>query len=787
MRDPKDGPADEAPSSDRVTQLERELERLRKRVERERRARAAAEADAEKGLRSLYDSQRETNLMRSIATSANQAEFVADAIRGCLQQVAAFVEASVAHAWICGEDSDVLVASGIWHSDAMGSYETLRKVTEGTTFLRHEGFPGRILASGEPQWIVNVAQDDSFLRNRVGQSLGVKAMFAFPVFVGSQVAAVFEFFFAEERAPNEHIMLVATDIGNQIGRVIERHRAKRALIRARDELEVRVRERTVDLEAANRALRDEIEERDVANAANRAKSEFLANMSHEIRTPLTAVLGYADLLLDTNLSPSDRLSHVQTIRRNGEHLLSILSDILDLSKIEAGKIEIEKIACSPAQVVADVASLMRLRAHEKRLDFRVKFETPIPERVQSDPTRLRQILMNLVGNAVKFTDEGAVVLAVECVFPDGDAPQLVFTVTDDGIGMSTDQLGRLFQPFVQADTSTTRRFGGTGLGLVICRRLAEMLGGSISARSAPNEGSTFALRVPTGDIHDVPMVERIEEAGPLPQLLDVSTIRCEGSVLLAEDGRDNQVLISTHLRRAGATVAVAENGREAVEMALAAVRSGRPYDVILMDMQMPELDGYGATAKLRGRGYDGWILALTAHAMATDRERCLSAGCDDYLTKPIDKLHLLTTVWRYMCDRRGSERAQHGPPVPPGPPPPGPHSETPDGGLTSDDASLSPLHSDFAADPEMGDLVVKFVDHLPERIAALDAGLRSGDREAIARIAHQLKGAAAGYGFASITERARALEDQVKRGDGDVSPSVHELVALCRRAVARPA
>jgi len=376
---------------------------------------------------------------------------------------------------------------------------------------------------------------------------------------------------------------------------------------------------------------------------NRAKSDFLANMSHEIRTPMTAILGYADLLLDPTITEGDRSAHVETIRRNGSHLLQIVNDILDLSKIEAGKMTVELLPCSLPQVIAEVASLMRLRAKEKGIGFEVCFVGRIPQSIQTDTLRLRQIVLNLVGNAIKFTELGSVRIVVRCDDADGPSPKLAIEVVDTGIGLSPEELGGLFKPFTQADASTTRRFGGTGLGLTICKRLASLLGGDLTVDSSRGRGSVFKLVVPTGDLRAVKMLESAAEAMLAPEKKSAEVRSAAGiRILLAEDGPDNQRLISTYLRRAGADVTIVDNGRLAVDAALAT-----GFDVILMDMQMPVLDGYGATSLLRREGYTGSIVALTAHAMAGDRERCVRAGCDDFVTKPIARDLLIETVSRW--------------------------------------------------------------------------------------------------------------------------------------------
>ncbi len=410
---------------------------------------------------------------------------------------------------------------------------------------------------------------------------------------------------------------------------------------------------------------DLVQARQAAEAATHAKSEFLANMSHEIRTPMTAILGFADVLLEHSASAtvsSEQVEAALTIKRNGEYLLTIINDILDLSKIEAGKMTVERIRCSPHQIVADVAALIGVRAEAKGLRFDVQYVGVLPDTICTDPVRIRQILINILGNAFKFTEVGGVELSValdQC----GPEPRLQFDVRDTGIGMTPEQVSRLFAPFSQADASTSRRFGGTGLGLTISRRLAEMLGGHIEVVSSrTGHGTHMRFSVATGSLVGVTLL-----ADPGQAVVVGATRSAKGllggsgpdsacRVLLAEDGPDNQRLIALYLRKAGAKVTVVDNGARAVAAALAARTGGTPFDVILMDMQMPELDGYEATRRLRDSGYDGAIVALTAHAMAQDRRKCLDAGCDEYASKPVDRELLVGCVQRYFLRARPAEK-----------------------------------------------------------------------------------------------------------------------------------
>ena len=427
----------------------------------------------------------------------------------------------------------------------------------------------------------------------------------------------------------------------QVGNAIERQRLVIQDRQYTQELETQVQTRTTALALA-------VQE---AEAANRAKSEFLANMSHEIRTPMTAILGYSDLLLvdgDVSKAPPRRIEAVRAIQRNGSHLLGIINDILDIAKVDAGKMSLESVTCCPQQLLAEVESLMRVRASEKNLSLRIVCDGPLPATITTDPARVRQILVNLLGNAIKFTERGEVRLEIR--LNSTDPPQLEIDVVDSGIGMTPAQVESLFRPFTQADSTTTRRFGGTGLGLTISKRLAQLLKGDVViAATAPGHGATFRLSLDVGPLDGVEMVANptcVLQAAPMatPVESSGSSTPLASRVLLAEDGLDNQRLISFILTRVGAKVVTVENGQLAVEAAITARDRSEPFDVILMDMQMPVLDGYAATAQLRTMAYGGAIIALTAHAMAEDRAKCLAAGCDDYATKPINRSELIDKV-----------------------------------------------------------------------------------------------------------------------------------------------
>jgi signal transduction histidine kinase/ActR/RegA family two-component response regulator len=424
-------------------------------------------------------------------------------------------------------------------------------------------------------------------------------------------------------------------------------------------------------------MEDELRKaKDAAEDATQIKSQFLANMSHEIRTPMTAILGYADVLneevmccstcRDSTNCQQRRVGceAVGAIRRNGQHLLELINDILDLSKIEARKLQVESTPCSPVQVVSEVVSLMHPLAAAKQLNLKTEFVGSLPAMVMTDPLRLRQILVNVVGNAIKFTDQGEVCITVR-QFPDATPSQLRFEIADTGIGMSEEQVGRLFEAFTQVDRSSTRRFIGTGLGLCISKLLANALGGDIEVHSAPGQGSTFIVAIALMRADRLATDERPQVIAAEPQPTTVpeagGKMMLQGRALLAEDGMDNQRLIGLLLRKRGIEVTVVENGQLAVDAVLAAREAGEPFDVVLMDMQMPVLDGYDATRRIRAMHYKGPILALTAHAMREDRQACLNAGCDDYLAKPIEQQRLFETLAKYLSKGPGAAVATGGP------------------------------------------------------------------------------------------------------------------------------
>ena len=390
-----------------------------------------------------------------------------------------------------------------------------------------------------------------------------------------------------------------------------------------------------------------------AQQANKAKSEFLANMSHEIRTPMTAILGYADVLAemtDQHDDPNRMKRAVNRILSAGDHMLSVINEVLDLSKIESGKLEIRPAPSRIGEILAETRNTMKDRANKANLALNVKFLNPVPATVVIDSYRIRQVLLNLVGNAIKFTNHGTVTIAVRTT-----KKHIHFEVHDTGVGVEQDRLETLFAPYEQNDSTTPAAHQGTGLGLSISRQLAEMMGGSLTATSTVGLGSVFTCSLPL----IIPQGATDELTTELPCATTMysrdqnsPTNALSGKILVAEDGPDNQKLLEHFLTKAGLDVTIVENGL----LALEAINEGNRFDLIVMDMQMPIVDGYQATRTLRNNGHTLPILALTANAMSDDRQKCLQAGCDEYETKPIHKARLLRTVERLLNQQQTKDQ-----------------------------------------------------------------------------------------------------------------------------------
>lgn len=464
-----------------------------------------------------------------------------------------------------------------------------------------------------------------------------------------------------------------------------------------------------------------------AESSNDAKSKFLANMSHEIRTPLTAIIGFSETLISEELDKTDRLEATRCINRSGKHLLGVINDILDLSKIEANKLDIEQISVDIFEIFADVEALSKFQAQEKGLSFHFNYEFPLPRSIYSDPVRLKQILFNLTNNAIKFTHEGGVRVRVKYCM---DLNQLIIDVIDTGIGMNNYQQEKLFQPFMQGDISTTRRFGGTGLGLALSKTLANKLHGDISVTSTEDVGSIFTLNLRTADSAQLQLINDLSATHPQTEI-PKSTAKydqCHGTILLVDDSEDNQKLISLYLRRLGNTVLVAANGLQALKLAF---EQDTKIDLILMDFQMPVMDGVEATGLLRAKGFNKPIIALTANVGAGDSQTYTEMGFNDYIGKPIIREIFNEKIQKYLAVQ------------------------------TKPDIQTS-LFCD--ADPEFVELARGFLDKLPNHTLELIHNQDQQKWQALRENLHRLKGVSGNFGFHGLEKLLDGAETLVLDG-----------------------
>jgi PAS domain S-box-containing protein len=511
--------------------------------------------------------------------------------------------------------------------------------------------------------------------------------------------------------------------------------------------------------------------RDEAEAANRAKSDFLANMSHEIRTPMNAILGFAELLRrGWQNNPQDTHRHLDTILGSGRHLLALINDILDLSKVEAGRLEVERVPCAVHQVVHEVADIMRLRAEEKGVRLVVAFPEALPATVLTDPARVRQIVTNLIGNALKFTLQGEVAVTlhmVDAVRAGDAAPRLAIDIADTGIGIAADKLDAIFEPFVQAEASTTRQFGGTGLGLAISRRFARALGGDVTVSSVPGQGSTFHVTLETGALDDadwlapdaLTAVRRSQATGGA-----VHWQFDAGRVLVVDDGAENRELVRLVLESAGLTVLEACDGAVALDV----VEREAP-DLVLMDVNMPVMDGYTATRLLRERGCTLPVLALTANAMKGFEHQIEAAGFTGYLTKPVDIDALLAELAAHLGGRQVAGVLPE---------------RSPAAAATPLPADGEPIVSRLADHPRLSRVVRTFGHTLPGKLAAMQSALDDGRLNDLADLAHWLKGAGGTVGFDVFFEPAREFERLARAGEpAELERVMRQIQALARRIV----
>jgi CheY-like chemotaxis protein/HPt (histidine-containing phosphotransfer) domain-containing protein len=474
---------------------------------------------------------------------------------------------------------------------------------------------------------------------------------------------------------------------------------------------------------------------------------------------MNAIMGFSEMLSEDNLSAAQK-KHVGIIRESSKHLLELINDILDFSKIEAGKMSVEIIECGVEDILATVESMMRPAAIEQGLEFKIVRNEPVADTIRTDPARLKQCIINLIGNAIKFTENGYVRLNVLCKQQNGK-DVILFDVEDSGIGIASDKLEHIFEPFAQADVSTTRIYGGTGLGLAITRNLAEMLGGNITVRSVECKGSVFSLSIPTGiesgQAAGAAVSGGKKESGQL-SAQDIGNIKLSGRILVAEDSPTNQTLIELLLRRMGVESVIVENGRLAVEKA-----GDGGFDLILMDIQMPVMNGFEATRQLRRNGIKIPIIALTACAMKGDDKKCFAAGCSDYLTKPVDKKKLAQTLIKYL-PVEGAKKT-----LPPVSAVVGENVAKQDVGEKSSQAVLPDdggemeinfhlLLERIGDESLIDEIIPVFLKDNAERMEMLSQAIAKNYDKEIKFYAHSVKGAAATIGAVKISELAKQLE-----------------------------
>ena len=569
-----------------------------------------AELEVRAHERRLAQQASEANLLHSAAEMAAATESFDEALQQVVNRICEATGWPVGHVYQpAAENPNELVPTQIWHLADAQACSTFREITERTTFTRGEGLPGRILESGHPAWITNVQIDTNFPRNRLAQNLGVKGAFGFPVTIRGELVAVLEFFSYMPVAPDENILQLTRNVGEQLSRVFERKRAEQDLRRARE----------------------------AAEAANRAKSQFLSNMSHELRTPLNGVLGYAQILQRDRSLSADQRASLEAIENCGQHLLTLINDVLDLSKIESGRLEVDSKPYDLPRLLQSVHDIVRPRADAKGLRLGLEVSAEVPRGIVIDAPKLRQALINLLGNAVKFTAVGSVTLRVA----EPSRGRLELAVVDTGAGIPREQQIEIFDPFKQVEGGKATE--GTGLGLAISRRLVEAMGGTLRVESEPGQGSCFTIAIPLIEVSDDALVE--SATTPLEMGHRVLPPGQQVNVLIADDRDTNRDILVRLLNGVGFHTDEAVDGAQAIQkMRL------RRFPLVFMDVRMPVMNGLDATRIIRNDPAlkDTIVIAISASVFPDAQRQIVEAGCDDFIGKPLRADEVFAKIQRHL-------------------------------------------------------------------------------------------------------------------------------------------
>lgn len=840
---------------------------------------AARTAELDAANQALQSKELQSRLLKNVAITANAAQTEAQVLQAGLDMICEYTKWSLAHVYLPKEvDGKIkLLPTQIWHMSDSKEHQAFKELSLNSIFEPGEGMPGNVYAKQAPIWVDDIPSSPGFVRSELAHKINLDSYFGFPVLVNNKVEAVLEFLTHKDKTPHcKALFEFVQEVADMIGTYLGRKQVQQALIEA---------------EKNAKALAE------LKEAASQSKSDFLANMSHEIRTPMNAIIGMTYLLMQTELSQKQRDYAGKTLNA-ADSLLGLINDILDFSKIEAGKMDMESIPFRLDDSMSNLTSMMLDKIHDKDLEFLHHIDPQVPYGLVGDPLRLGQILINLVSNAVKFTDQGEIIVSVTVVEKDQNRVKLLFTCRDTGIGMSEEQMGKLFQSFSQADASTTRKYGGTGLGLTICKKLSEMMNGEIWVESEPGAGSTFSFTAQFGLHQDVtaPLtattdirglkvlvvddsstsleilaqiannlsfdvtttdsgekaielllaaqnqnepfqlvymdwkmnglsgLETVEKIKSLQQLSDQPKIVMVTSydrdelkkqanqltldgflskpvaasclldsamvafghdsqvavvgktanlgketvggikgarILLVEDNEVNQQVAIELLQQALLVVDVASDGQIAIEMLDTQI-----YDCVLMDVQMPVMDGYSATEILRkdSRFNDLPIIAMTANAMEGDREKCLEAGMNDHVAKPIKPSELYAALAKWVPE--GNRQLPEFNPMLSEPEPLQEDFEVPELPGIDIAKGLSQMGGNIRT---YKNVLKKFVDHQQSSAEELIEALKIKDFKTAERLAHTIKGVAGNIGATQLQKYGSEIESQLNQGQTEIA------------------